>query len=91
MTGLAVRVLVVVVQSRRALEARAQPPRDVRRRVVRDAADAGQAVSTCCDDGPQAQALAERRDARVATPGPPWLRAHDAARVGAGALGVGLS
>ena len=90
MTGLAVRVLVVVVQSRRALEARAQPPRDVRRRVVRDAADAGQAVSTCCDDGPQPQALAERRDARVPTPGPARLRAHDAARVGAGALGVGL-
>ena len=57
MTGLAVRVLVVVVQRRRALEARAQPPRDVRRRVVRDAADAREAVARRGDDGPQTQPL----------------------------------
>ena len=57
MTGLAVRVLVVVVQRRRALEARAQPPRDVRRRVVGNAADAGEAVARRGHDGPQAQPL----------------------------------
>ena len=90
MTGLAVRVLVVVVERRRALEARAQPPRDVRRRVVGNAADAGEAVSTCCDDGPQPQAFAERRDARVATPGPARLGSYHSTGVGARALGVGL-
>ena len=76
MTGLAVRVLVVVVESRRALEARAQPPRDVRRRVVGNAADAGEAVARRGHDGPQAQPFAERRDARVATPGPARLGSY---------------
>ena len=90
MTGLAVRVLVVVVERRRALEARAQPPRDVRRRVVGNAADAGQAVARRGHDRSQPQAFAERRYSRVSASRPPWLRSNDAARVGARALGVGL-
>ena len=91
MTGLAVRVLVVVVERRRALEARAQPPRHIGWSVVGNAADAREAVAGRGHDGPQAQAFAERRDARVATPGPARLGSNDAARVGARALGVGLS
>ena len=90
MTGLAVRVLVVVVERRRALEARAQPPRDVGWSVVGNAADAREAVAGRGHDGPQAQPLAERRDARVPAPRPARLGSYHSPGVGPRALGVGL-
>ena len=59
--------------------------------MVGDAADARETIAGRGHDGPQPQSFAERRYARVPTPGPARLSSNDAARVGARALGVGLS